>query len=217
MHSVVIVDRHPAVRLDVSLALTTTGRYQVTGEADDTLSVMTMIQDLCPDLVILDLDLPGLSGLRLTKQVRVSQEAKVIAISEDEKPLFTARAAKAGANACMRKCGDFKGIVNASDLVLAGYDVFARSLRANQGGSHPGMPHEFLIDTLSGRELTVLHQLARGSNDVHIAQLLSISHKTVSTYKARILRKLNISGLIELVDFARAHDVVREGAVDNAF
>lgn len=209
MHSVVVVDGHPAIRLAVRTALEGTGEFDVIGEAGDGPSALAVVRELEPDLVVLDLDLPRLNGLDVIERVRKAlPQCKLLVLSGQEESIFGARAVKAGANAFISKSEDLRRLIDAAHAVLAGYSIFATSILASQSTLLDGSRPNALIKRLSDRELTVLQHLARGLSNKEIAEVLLISNKTISGYKARIFEKLNISSLVELVDFSRTHRLV---------
>ena len=111
---------------------------------------------------------------------------------------------KAGANGFLSKSEGMSSIVQATQAVLSGYAVFPNAALAGPTGASGAD----LVKTLSDRELTVLQQLARGMSNKEIGDALLISNKTVSSYKTRLFEKLNISTLVELVDFARANNLI---------
>ena len=199
MHTVVVVDDHPAIRLAVRSAL----------EAGDGPTALAAIRDQQPDLVILDLDLPRLSGLDLLERVRKSQpEIKLLVLSAQQESIFAARTVQAGANGFMSKNENMTTVVQAAQTVLAGYSMFPSSALSPQAHFNAPDTPDALIKTLSDRELTVLQYLARGMSNKEIAETLLISNKTISSYKTRIFEKLRISTLVELVDFTRAHRLI---------
>jgi two-component system response regulator EvgA len=208
MHSVVLVDDHPAIRLSVRSALEATSHFRVAAEAADGPSALATIREHQPDLVILDVDLPRLNGLDVIERVtKLQYQTKLLVLSGQQEAIFGARAVKAGANAFISKSEDLERVVQAAYTVLAGYSMFATSVLKAQAGVGDGKPGT-LIKSLSDRELTVLQYLARGLSNKEIADTLLISNKTISGYKTRIFEKLSISTLVELVDFSRAHHLV---------
>lgn len=209
MHTVIVVDDHPAIRLAVRSALEASGELKVVGEAGDGPTALAAIRDQHPDLVILDLDLPRLSGLDLIERVRKSQPAtKLLVLSAQQESIFAARTVQAGANGFMSKSEKMSAVVQAAQTVLAGYSLFPSSALSSQVNPHSPATPDALIKTLSDRELTVLQYLARGMSNKEIAETLLISNKTISSYKTRIFEKLRISTLVELVDFTRAHHLI---------
>ena len=208
MQSVVIVDDHPAIRLAVRSVLEAGGNLSVVGEAENGPSAITTVRELRPDLVILDLDLPRMNGLELIERLRAIDPAlRLLVLSAQQESIFATRALQAGANGFMSKSEDMGSLVQAAASVLAGYSVFPSSALVSLSGS-PGTSTATLIRALSDRELTVLQHLARGQSNKEIADTLLISNKTVSSYKTRIFEKLGISTLVELVDIARANDLI---------
>jgi DNA-binding NarL/FixJ family response regulator len=208
MHNIVIVDDHPAIRLAVRSVMESSGQFKVVGEADSGPAALSVIREHMPALAILDLDLPKMNGLELIERLKASNPGvKLLVLSAQQEAIFATRALHAGANGFMSKSEGMSSIVQAAQSVLAGYSVFPSSALGALSGNAGSTPAE-LIKTLSDRELTVLQQLARGMSNKEIGDALLISNKTVSSYKTRLFEKLNISTLVELVDFARANNLI---------
>ena len=205
MRTTVIVDDHPAIRLAVRSALESSGYFKVVGEADSGPAALSVIRTQLPALVILDLDLPKMSGLELIERLKASNpEIRVLVLSAQPESIFAARSLQAGANGFLSKSEDLQALVQADRSVLAGYSVFPSTALTASPRPTIGAGSE-LIRSLSDRELTVLQYLARGLSNKEVGAALQISNKTVSSCKSRLLEKLKISTLVELVDFARAH------------
>jgi len=204
MHSVIIVDDHPAIRLAVRSALEAAGDFQVAAEAADGPAALAAVREMRPGLVILDLDLPRLSGLDLIERVKKSQpEVKMLVLSAQQESVFAVRTVRAGANGFMSKHENMQAVVLAAQMVVGGYNMFpAQALSTPSGPTSDSNP-DALLKSLSDRELTVLQYLARGMTNKQIAETLLISNKTISSYKTRIFDKLGISNVVELVDFTR--------------
>lgn len=208
MHSVIIVDDHPAIRLAVQSALEATNDLKVVGESGDGPSGLALVRELKPDLVILDLDLPRLSGLDLIERVKKSHPStRLLVLSAQQESIFASRTAHAGANGFMSKHENMQAVVLAAQTVLSGYNMFPSSVNSTHARPKPGAQPDALLKSLSDRELTVLQYLARGMSNKEIAETLLISNKTISSYKTRIFEKLGISTVVELVDFTRAHNL----------
>ena len=208
MHSVVIVDDHPAIRMAVRAALESSGHFRVVGEADSGPAALAMIRDHAPALVILDLDLPQMSGLELVDRLKATGvPTKLLVLSGQQEAIFATRAMQSGANGFLSKSEDMHRLVEAAQSVIAGYSVFPSSALVSLTGP-TSMGADSIVKSLSDRELAVLQYLARGMSNKEIADKLLISNKTVSTYKVRIFEKLGISTLVELVDFARNQRLV---------
>jgi len=208
MHSIVIVDDHPAIRLAVRSVMEGSGQYRVVGEADNGPAALALIREVQPALAILDLDLPKMSGLELIERVKVAQPGtKLLVLSAQQEGIFATRALQAGANGFLSKSEGMNAIVQAAHTVLSGYSVFPSTALAGPSSS-TGASGADLVKTLSDRELTVLQYLGRGMSNKEIGDALLISNKTVSSYKTRLFEKLNISTLVELIDFARANHLI---------
>jgi len=208
MYSVVVVDDHPAIRLAVKSVLEGSGQFKVMAEVDNGPAALTIIREEHPDLAVLDLDLPKLSGLELIERLKGSQpRTKLLVLTGQQESIFAARAMQAGANGFMSKAEDLQSLVPAALAVLAGYSMFPNSALEVLSGI-AGLSPDALLKSLSDRELTVLQNLARGMSNKEIADTLLISNKTVSSYKIRIFEKLGISSVVELVDFARVHHLI---------
>ena len=183
-------------------------KLSVVGEAENGPEAITMVRELRPALVILDLDLPRMNGLELIERLRnIDPALKLLVLSAQQESIFATRALQAGANGFMSKSEDMSAIVQASMSVLAGYSVFPSSALVSLSGA-PGTSTATLIRSLSDRELTVMQHLARGQSNKEIADTLLISNKTVSSYKTRIFEKLGITTLVELLDIARANELI---------
>ncbi|HEY2254708.1 MAG TPA: response regulator transcription factor [Variovorax sp.] len=209
MKKFIIVDDHPAIRLAVRSALEATGCLEMVAEAEDGPAGLAVIRERKPDLVILDIELPRLSGLDLVERLRKSQvETKLLVLSAQQESIFAARAARAGANGFMSKHASMQAVVLAAQTVLGGYNMFPAPTPSTRSSHKPGAGADRLVQILSDRELTVLQYLARGMGNKEIAQALLISNKTISSYKTRVFEKLGISTVVELVDFARAHHLI---------
>jgi DNA-binding NarL/FixJ family response regulator len=209
MKKFIIVDDHPAVRLAIRSAMEATGDLEMAAEAADGPAGLAAIRQCKPDLVILDLELPRLSGLDLIERLKRSQpDIKVLVLSAQQESIFALRTAKAGANGFMSKSATMEAVVLAAQTVLAGYNMFPAASSSARSMNKLNVGSERLLKDLSDRELTVLQYLCRGMSNKEIAETLLISNKTISSYKTRIFEKLGLSTFVELVDFARVHHLV---------
>ncbi|MDF0605929.1 response regulator transcription factor [Neisseriaceae bacterium TC5R-5] len=208
MKNVMLVDDHPAIRLAVRSVLEKSDRFNVTHECDNGQQALETIRLAQIDLMIIDLDLPRISGLELIQRARNTQSSiKLLVLSAQDEEVYATRAMQAGADGYVSKTRDLNAIVSAADAVLEGYSYFPHeTLLALKTGAVK--PISMQIATLSDRELSVLQHLAKGFSNKEIADLLYISNKTVSTYKTNILSKLGLSSVVELVDFARQNKLI---------
>jgi DNA-binding NarL/FixJ family response regulator len=164
------------------------------------------------DLALLDLSMPGLSGLALIKRLKVEKpRLRILVLSMHGESQYAARALKAGASGYLTKDSPAAQLLGAIRKIAAGgvqiSDIAAAQLIGAPGaGDAP--PHAALSD----REYEVLRQIVAGRSVTEIAGALSVSVKTVSTHKARILQKLNLAGTADLVRYAIEHGLLDEQA-----
>ncbi|WP_155736145.1 response regulator transcription factor [Pseudomonas chlororaphis] len=193
-----------AVRLIVEKA-----GHEVVGEASNGLEVVAMARSLIPDLLILDIDLPKLDGFGVLQRLRdESDRIKVIVFSYLDLSRYAIRCSRAGACAFVSKDGNLSELLSAVQIVLAGYTLFPTTDFSSVDTSSRLATEETLIKSLSDRELAVLRQLARGRRVKDIAEEMMLSEKTASTYKARLILKLQVSNFLELVELAKRNRLV---------
>lgn len=205
MATILIVDDHPAMRLVLKAQLAQLLGVSRILEADNGQSALDAVRRHQPDLVILDLDLPRMSGLDVAPRLRRAHPSvRILVVSGQDAFAFAERAAQAGAQGFVSKTQDVREIVRCVESVLAGYSVFpAFPMPPRARRARPTADDEAMLSGLSDRELDVLRLLARGWSNKAIATALFISNKTVSSFKSRIMGKVRARTLVELVDFAR--------------
>ncbi|HEX4917484.1 MAG TPA: response regulator transcription factor [Limnobacter sp.] len=201
---VLVVDDHPAVRLALRLVLEREGHQVI--EAKDGNQAMQEVRSSKPDLVIVDIGLPTLDGLNLIKRLRLIEPApRIIVLSGKPADIYAPRSIAAGAVGFVHKQEDLSDLLDAVKIVLRGHTYFPASAMQIGRETSQSSLESSLIETLSNREITVLKRLAEGQRNQDIANALHLSCKTVSTYKTRLMQKLNLSSMVELTDFARRH------------
>ncbi|WP_136476580.1 response regulator transcription factor [Pseudomonas sp. DG56-2] len=201
MTSVLIVDDHSTIRFAVRMLLERES-FTVVGEADDGHSAIQSARDLSPDVVILDIALPGMDGLRVLQRLQLLEPApRIMVLTGQSAEMFARRCLDAGASAFVRKDEDLESLMAALKAMIKGYSIFPE-LSSQQG---PLLNEQQRMAKLSNQELTVLRLLTEGHSNNLIADSLHLSAKTVSTYKTRIMEKLEVGSFVELVDLARRH------------
>lgn len=201
MKSVGVVDDHPVVRAAVKIVLRQEG-FQRIYEASCGNEVMPMIREHQPDLLVLDISLPSLDGLEVLARIHDSGErCRVVVFSSHEAMFFQDRCIRAGAAAYVAKSNDLQHLHKAIHAVMAGYTYFAQ-LTNSVSLSALQRSEKERIDHLSDRELTIFRYLAMGITNKEIAERLHLSHKTVSTYKTRLVEKLDVKSAVYLRDLA---------------
>lgn len=202
--SVVIADDHAIVREGIAALCAASPELTVTGQCSDGESAIEMIRSLKPDFAILDLNMPKLTGLDVVRRLRDSGCATrlmILSICRDEATI--GEILRAGADAYLLKDGPARHLLDAIRFIQDGGVYVTPLLRgaalfAGPHSSHPPDP----LSSLSQREYEVFSYLVRGVRPKDIASMLAISPKTVDTYRASLMRKLNVRDLVELVKFA---------------
>lgn len=203
MKTVLIVDDHPFICLAVRMVLERDG-FIVVGEADNGVDAIQQARHTRPDLVIVDIGIPKLDGLSVIARLRLlSDELRVLVLSSQPPSLFSARCRQAGAAGYVCKAGDLGELSNAIHAIKSGYDYFPSSAYGSVGHSDVAATEVGLLSSLSDREITVLRQLAQGRSNKEIGEDLALSNKTISCYKRRIMDKLNVRTLVDLVEIAK--------------
>jgi DNA-binding NarL/FixJ family response regulator len=201
--TVVLADDHAIVREGFA-ALCTANGMTVLAECSDGLTAFETISAFKPDLAILDLHMPGMTGVEVIRRLRQAEcpsKLLILSISREERTVV--EALRAGADAYLLKDGPSRHLLDALSFVrdggvyvsplLRGAGLFTQSERNATGDP---------MASLSPREMEVFSSLVNGMRAKDIAELLEISPKTVDTYRASLMRKLNVHDLVGLVKFA---------------
>jgi DNA-binding NarL/FixJ family response regulator len=197
--TVVLADDHAIVREGFA-ALCASHGMQILGQASDGLSALELIGRGRPDFAILDLDMPGLTGAEVIRRLRsAGSTAKLMILSISREENTVMNALRAGADAYLLKDGPARHLLDAIQYVKDG-GVYVSPLLRLVGRSERQADDPLAL--LSPRELEVFTQLVNGLRAKDIAERLEISPKTVDTYRASLMRKLNVHDLVSLVKFA---------------
>ncbi|CAI8935996.1 response regulator transcription factor [Pseudomonas sp. GW456-12-1-14-TSB6] len=202
MGSALIVDDHPVVVGALRLVLESAG-YKPIYVTSKGVDVVPMLREHTPDLVVLDLKLDGFGGLEVLARIRaIGLVCKVVIFTSAEPEHYVVRCRRAGAMAFVSKSASMQHLQNAIKAVRLGYSYFPEvPVNAVQSEAH--RDERELIALLSTREMEIMLKLARGESNKHIALTMNLSHKTVSTYKSRLMLKLGVSSLVALGAFVK--------------
>ncbi|VVO46019.1 response regulator transcription factor [Pseudomonas fluorescens] len=200
MTSVLIADDHPVVCAAVKMVLEREG-FKLIYEAASVGEALVILREHNVDLVILDLVMPGGNGLDVLERIKASNlPCRVLVFTSLDPLFFQERCMRAGALAYVAKTNDLSQLHKAIHALIAGYTYFAQLPSASMDAL--SQSEKQMIDKLSNRELTILQYLARGTTNKAIAEAMHLSHKTVSTYKTRLIEKLGVKAAVHLRDFA---------------
>jgi len=209
MTTVLIVDDHPAVRMVLKTQVSQLLGVTSVEEADNGQTAIDMVRQSMPDLVILDLDIPKLSGLEVISRLKaIHPGIRILVLSAQDPQAFAPRAMQAGARAFVSKMQDVSEIMRCLEAVMAGYTLLPSGIDHEPVAPGRMADEKHLLERLTDKEILVLQMLAKGMSNREIGDALFISNKTVSSHKMRIMGKLKVATYLELVDFARRCQVV---------
>jgi len=214
---IVIADDHTIVREGLKQVLSAASDLAVVGEAQNGQEVMQRVRELEFDVLLLDMSMPGKSGIELIKQVRAEKpKLRVLVLSMHQEQQYAVRAIKAGASGYLTKESASAQLVSAIRKVAGGgafiTEAVAEQLALGAMPQADGPPHSALSD----REFQVFRLLVSGKAVSSIADELNLSVKTVSTHKARIMQKMNMSNPTELIRYALQHRLIDDPDSGNA-
>jgi DNA-binding NarL/FixJ family response regulator len=194
----IIADDHWVVRHALRSLLMSRTDLEIVGEAADGQQAILMADALTPDLMILDISLPVMSGMQVLETFRTKPKAPfVLVFSMHPTDQYMKHVVALGAKGFLSKDAPAATIIAAIDTILLGKTAFP--LEQQTTLALRGTPNNKVLGALSRREDEVLRALVQGERNGDIAKRLSISAKTVSTYRARIFEKLNVESDAELV------------------
>ncbi|WGS54607.1 response regulator transcription factor [Paraburkholderia sp. D15] len=205
MSTILVIDDHPAFRMIIKMQLTQLLGIEEIVEADNGQTAVELARQHTPELAILDLDIPRISGLDVIPRLKLAHPPiRLLVLSGHDPATFAPRAMRSGVHGFVGKSQDMREIMRGVEAVLAGYTVFpvtssgaGIAVPADAGGE------QGRIGLLSDKELVILQMLAKGMSNKAIGDALFISNKTVSSHKTRVMHKLGVKSLVELIDLAR--------------
>ncbi|MBB1161705.1 response regulator transcription factor [Piscinibacter sp. Jin2] len=209
MIRVILCDDHALIRRGIRDTLTDAPDIEVVGEAGDYGELRSLMRDTRCDVLVLDINLPGRSGLDVMHVLKdEGSPVRVLVVSMYPEDQYAIRALKAGAHGYVNKGSDTAQLVEAVRIVAQGRKYITPEIAQMLAESLSQPQAEVLHERLSDRELQTLTLIASGKRLSDIAQELTLSPKTVSVYRARVLEKLGLSNNSELTVYA-----IRNGLV----
>ncbi len=204
--SIVIADDHGVLRAGLRSLLDAEPNFKVVGEAADGHETVQVALELCPDLILLDISMPGIDGIEVTKIVKAKlPKTQVLMLTAHEDHALLIEAIRAGASGYVVKRAVEPELTSAIAAVLRG-DLYVdpavtRALIPQAPGQGPGRPD--YAEVLTPREIEVLQLIAEGNTNMQIAEVLTLSVRTVESHRANIMDKLHLNNRAELVRYAR--------------
>lgn len=202
---ILIVDDHSVLRAGIRALLDVQSDFEVVGEAGNGQEALARVRELQPDIVLMDIGMPGMDGLAATREIKsFLPDTKILILTQHENKEYVLPSIKIGASGYVLKRADGDELLQAIRHLFAGETFFDPRVTGVLADSDHHDVEEFTdpFDTLTEREREVFIMLARGNTYQQIADALFITVKTVEFHRANTMRKLSISSRSELVGYA---------------
>jgi two-component system response regulator NreC len=212
--SILIADDHGLIRAGLRALLQEVAEVAVVGEAEDGYTALRRVAELKPDIVLMDISLPGLSGMEVTRQVRdISPATRVLMLTVHEDEGMLRESIRAGAHGYILKRAADAELIQAIRVISQGYMYIYPSLTSAlvKDLSPHGASPQPAIETLTPREKDVLLLLARGYTNRQIAAEMNLSVRTIEGHRASLVNKLGISSRVELMNYVEEHGLGNKG------
>jgi DNA-binding NarL/FixJ family response regulator len=211
MITILLADDHALVREGLCRLLQDYPDLKVVGEASDGQETLRLARQLQPDVILMDLSMPELDGIEATKRiVDEGLKSRVMILTMHANEEYAVRVLQSGARGFVGKGAPSQEVIEAIRKIAAGGIFLPATLSEALPKRYIRKGEESPLETLSDRELQVLKRLAEGRTGREIAQDLHLSIKTVDTYRARLLAKLELSTTADLIRFALRHGVIQD-------
>ncbi|ELM3719743.1 TPA: response regulator transcription factor [Aeromonas hydrophila] len=207
MAKILVVDDHPAIRMAVNILLQQDDHH-IVAEVDNGVDAVSMARKYQPDMVVLDIGIPRLDGIEVIKRLKeMDADIKVVILSAQATHHIMVRCLQAGANGFISKLDDLSLLKSVLVKIGKGQLYFPRDVIAGAKNAH-AVDRKDLLSALSDREMSVLLQICQGHTNKQIAESMLLSEKTVSTYKSRLMQKLNVTTMVDLISLAKRQELL---------
>jgi two-component system invasion response regulator UvrY len=209
-----LVDDHDLVRSGIKRILTDVGDIEVVAEADSGEQAVRQAREIRPDVILMDLSMPGIGGMEATRKItRSMPDAKIIAVTIHEDEPFPARLLEAGAVGYLTKGCDVREIIDAIKSVYLGEQYLTPRVAQKLALSFVNHRDKAPLEELTQRETQVMLMIVKGEPNKRISEKLCLSPKTTSTYRYRLFEKLGVINDVELTRFAIRHGLIKENII----
>ncbi|MEJ2913310.1 UvrY/SirA/GacA family response regulator transcription factor [Pseudoalteromonas sp. C12FD-1] len=210
MINVLLVDDHELVRTGIKRILDDVRGFKVVGEAKDGEAAVQFCRQHAPNIVLMDMNMPGMGGLEATKKIcRYCPDVKVIVLTVNCEDPFPSKVMQIGAHGFLTKGAGSDEMVRAIRSVHAGQRYIAPEIAQQIALAQvTGRTDENPFQSLSERELQIMLMITKGEKAQDIAERLNLSSKTVNSYRYRMFEKLNVGGDVELTHLAIRHKMI---------
>ncbi len=207
---VLLVDDHAVVRAGFKLLLATSHNIEVIAEADRGEQAIQLYQQYQPDIIVLDLSMPGIGGLEtIRRMVQRDKNINILVFSMHDEQVYVNRALNAGAKGYISKNSAPEILSEAIESIQQGHPYVEQVLQNTADNQSPDHDYQNIIKIFSAREFDIFRLLAKGLTAHKIADELCLSYKTVANYTTQIKKKLHISSLTELSHVARLLGIMK--------
>lgn len=205
MTSILIADHHPITRMGISSLIEEDGFYEVVGKVTNGQELSRFLKEKQPDVLIMEIDLPEINGINSLRTIKKEHPGtKILILSCHPEEMYALNAIKAGAAAYLSKTSPTDIVKEAIHQVARG-GIYLNKEISEKLNASPSRSNNLIsrYKKLSTREIEVLNLLSTGKRNKDIAEALKINEKTVSTYKTRLLKKLKVDNLADLINQSR--------------
>lgn len=221
MHTLLLVDDHQIMRDGLRALLTATGEFEVISEAETGPQAVALALHLRPQIVLMDLSLPGMNGIEATSQIlRAAPATRVVILSMYDDEDSVVQSMRSGARGFVLKRASHTELLDALRTVARGGTYLSPEVsdkfldRVRRGDLDDR--HASVLASLTPRELQVMRLIAEGKTSKEIASLLDLSHETVRGYRKNLMRKLNVNNIAALTQIALACGLTRPSQLSAA-
>lgn len=205
MKRIVIADHHPVIRKGISCMLKKSKDFSIVGKANNGDELFKSLKEEKPDILIMEIDMPQLHGINVLRTIKADfPETRVLIFSMHPEEIYALRSIKSGAAGYVPKTASTKVFLKALKQIAKGGIFLNEDLTSTFTSRNVGESSAISrYKKLSSREIEVLNLLSSGKRNKDIANALNINEKTVSTYKTRLLKKLKVDNLADLINQSR--------------
>jgi DNA-binding NarL/FixJ family response regulator len=208
MIGLIITDDHPVIRDGIKTILANEQDIELINCANSGDELLELLKTTTPDVILMDINMPGLSGIEATKLVKKSYpDVKVIIFSQYDEKRFVKQSLKSGANGYLLKNAASREMVDAIRMVHSGGMYLSEDL-PNVFGEKPKQRSNYLFPELTKREIDVLKEICKEKNTSEIAETLFLSPNTIETHRANMLLKVGVKNTAGLVKWAVENEIV---------
>jgi len=205
MIKILIADAHLIVRMGLSMVVNSAEEFQLQDAVATTTQLFTAVEKQTPDIVILEMDIPEINGIATVRKLKeINSNIKVLIFSSQSETVYALSAIRAGACGYLSKTARIDQILTALTQLKEGKIYLTHALSEQLKKEKSGDKEKSAFRKLSSREIEVLKLLASGKKNKEVAGGLDINEKTVSTYKSRLMKKLNVTNIVDMLQHAKA-------------